>query len=188
MAFLQTNTQHLQNKSAMMLEIKRFYGFKDMKQQLLITLSALLLLVIGISANAGKIYRWQDDAGTWHYTATPPADGTAESINIKVTPPSGPSRDVTDKDLNDEDPKSKAKEEEDASADTKLKKSAEVAEEDNALAKKNCANARANLANLQNHRRLRIRDDELGEERYLGDDEHKEWLDRSKEEVRKYCQ
>jgi Domain of unknown function (DUF4124) len=171
----------------MMLEIKRFYGFKDMKQ-LLMTLSALLLLVIGISANAGKIYRWQDDAGTWHYTATPPADATAESINIKVTPPSGPNQDITDKSTSDKDPESNTNEKEKASTDTQLKKSAEVAKEDNALAKKNCANAKANLANLQNHRRLRIRDDELGEERYLGDDEHKEWLDRSKEEVRKYCQ
>ena len=156
-------------------------------KKLFISLSVLLLLVLSFSANAGKIYRWQDDAGTWHYTATPPADSAAESINIKVTPPStSQQQGPADKSVEDKANKSEGNEK--SPADTELKKSAEVAAEDNALAKKNCANAKANLANLQNHRRLRIRDDELGEERYLSDDEHNDWMSRSKEEVRKYCQ
>ena len=156
-------------------------------KKLFITLSTLLLIVIGLSANAGKIYRWQDDTGTWHYTATPPADSTAESINIKVTPPStSQQQDIADKSVEDKADKSEGNKK--APTDTALKKSGEVAAEDNALAKKNCANAKANMANLQNHRRLRIRDDDLGEERYLSDDEHNEWMKRSKEEVRKYCQ
>lgn len=156
-------------------------------KKLFIILSALLLLVINLSANAGKIYRWQDDTGTWHYTATPPADSAAESVNIKVTPPST-SQQQGPADKSVEDKANKSEENEKSPADTELKKSAEVAAEDSALAKKNCANAKANLANLQNHRRLRIRDDELGEERYLSDDEHNDWMNRSKEEVRKYCQ
>ncbi|PCJ93567.1 MAG: hypothetical protein COA46_00540 [Porticoccaceae bacterium] len=161
-------------------------------KQLFMTVSALLLLVIGISANAEKIYRWQDDSGSWHYTATPPADEAVETLNIKVTPPSEPqSQRVTDNDTKNEgveDTDNKEETNENTPDETKLKKSAEVAAEDNALARKNCENAKANLANLQNHRRLRIRDDELGEERYLSNEEHEEWLDRSKEEVRKFCQ
>jgi hypothetical protein len=151
-------------------------------KQLFITLSALLLLITGLSANAGKIYRWQDDSGTWHYTATPPNDSAAETINIKVSPPSDSQQEAVTQDKADKSAKN-----EKTPNETELKKSAEVAAEDNALAKKNCANAKANLENLQNHRRLRIRDDELGEERYLSNDEHNDWMKRSKEEVRKYC-
>lgn len=183
--FLLHNTQHRHNKSAMILIIKYLiYRFKDMKQALILTFSILTLLTIGVSANAEKIFRWQDDDGSWHYSATPPAEQAAETVNIKAPPTSGPVAPTSDK--NSEDKKENDSKEQNT-VDPALKKSAEVAAEDKALAQKNCENARKNLANLENHRRLRINDEETGEIRYLADDEHDEWMKNSKEEVRKNC-
>ena len=156
-----------------------------MKQALLLTLSMLTLLTVGISANAGKIFRWQDDAGTWHYSATPPAEQSAETVNIKAPPTSGPVAEKSKDQTIEEKAKGKVKEQ--STAESELKKSAEVAAEDNALARKNCENAKKNLANLTSHPRMRINDEETGEVRYLGQDEHADWMKKSKEEVRKYC-
>jgi len=158
-----------------------------MKQALFLTFSILTLLTIGVSANAGKIFRWQDDAGTWHYSATPPAEQAAESVNIKAPPTSGSIAPTSEEKPGDKtEGDSKVKEQ--TTTETEFKKSAEVAAEDKALARKNCENAKKNLANLTNHRRMRINDEETGEVRYLGDDEHAEWMKNSKEEVRKNCQ
>lgn len=133
-------------------------------------------------ASEEKIFRWQDDAGVWHYSATPPANQAVEAINIKAPPTSGSI-------VNNSTNKSSEESTQDQSATgSAVKKSAEVAAEDKALAQKNCQNARANLENLKNHRRMRINDEETGEVRYLSNDEHGEWTKRSKEEVRKYCQ
>jgi len=156
-----------------------------MKQALLLAISMLTLLTIGISANAEKIFRWQDDAGTWHYSATPPAEQPAETVNIKAPPTSGPVAKKSENQTTKEKTEGKAKEQ--STAESEFKKSAEVAAEDNALARKNCENAKKNLANLTSHPRMRINDDETGEVRYLGQDEHADWMKRSKEEVRKYC-
>lgn len=190
--FLLHNTQHRHNKSAMMPIIKyliyRFMNMKriDMRQALILPFSILALLTVGVSANAEKIFRWQDDDGSWHYSATPPAEKTAETVNIKAPPTSGPVTTTSEeKPQNKAEGKSKGKEE--TTEKDELKKSAEVAAEDEALAQKNCENARKNLANLENHRRLRINDEETGEIRYLADDEHAEWMKNSKEEVRKNC-
>ena len=159
---------------------------RDMKQALILPFSILALLTIGVSANAEKIFRWQDDAGSWHYSATPPAEQAAETVNIKAPATSGPvATSSEEKPENEAEGKSKDKEK--TATETELKKSAEVAAEDEALAQKNCENARKNLANLENHRRLRINDEETGEIRYLADDEHAEWMKNSKEEVRKNC-
>ena len=159
----------------------------DMKQTLFLMLSMLTFLAASVSTNAGKIFRWQDEAGTWHYSATPPAEQQAETINIKAPPTSGSNQEKNENE-NDKGTKAEDSTEEKNKTNSEVKKSAEVEAEDNALAQKNCENARANLANLENHRRLRINDEETGEVRYLGDDEHTEWTQRSKEEIQKYCQ
>jgi len=156
-----------------------------MKQALFLTFSILALLTVGVSANAEKIFRWQDDTGSWHYSATPPAEQTAEAVNIKAPPTSGPVTTTSEEKSKD---KTEGDSKEQTAPDSELKKSAEVAAEDKALAQKNCDNAKKNLANLTNHRRMRINDEETGEVRYLADDEHAEWMKNSKEEVRKYCQ
>ena len=189
--FLLHNAQHRHNKSAIMMVIikhliYRFMSMKriDVKQALILTLSILALLTIGVSANAEKIFRWQDDAGSWHYSATPPAEQAAESVNIKAPPTSGPIATTSNKKPDD---KKEGNAKEQTTTDPALKKSAEVAAEDKALARKNCENAKKNLANLTNHRRMRINDEETGEVRYLADDEHAKWMKNSKEEVRKNC-
>jgi hypothetical protein len=155
-----------------------------MKQQLLLMFSVLALLTSSVLAGEEKIFRWQDESGTWHYSATPPAGQTVEAINIKAPPTSG-TTEKHDKGTDTDKTADNAKVQN--TPDTELKKSAEVAAEDKALADKNCKNARANLTNLTNHRRMRINDEETGEVRYLSDEEHAEWMKRSKEEVRKYC-
>jgi hypothetical protein len=155
-----------------------------MKHSLFLIFSLLTMFASGICASEEKIYRWQDDAGVWHSSATPPANPSVEAINIKAPPTSGT---MTN---NNKEKKEKEKESDgnQTTTDSAVKKSAEVAAEDKALAQKNCQNARANLENLKNHRRMRINDEETGEVRYLSNDEHDEWTKRSKEEVRKYCQ
>jgi hypothetical protein len=159
-----------------------------MRQALILPFSILALLTVGVSANAEKIFRWQDDDGSWHYSATPPAEQAAETVNIKAPPTSGPTATASDKKLEDKkDGKGKSDTKEQTTADPVLKKSAEVAAEDEALAQKNCETARKNLANLENHRRLRKNDEETGEIRYLADEEHDEWMKNSKHEVRKNC-
>ena len=156
----------------------------DMRQALILPFSILALLTVGVSANAEKIFRWQGDDGSWHYSATPPAEQAAETVNIKAPPTSGPVATTSDKKSED---KKEGDTKEQITTDPELKKSAEVASEDKALAQKNCENAKKNLANLTNHRRMRINDEETGEVRYLADDEHAEWMRNSKEEVRTNC-
>ena len=161
----------------------------DMKQTLFLMLSMLTFLAASVSTNAGKIFRWQDEAGTWHYSATPPAEQQAETINIKAPPTSGPVPEKSEENTSDEKNKGDNETQEAKPEIPKeFKKSDEVAAEDKALARKNCENARKNLANLTSHPRMRINDDETGEVRYLGQDEHSEWTKRSKEEISKYCQ
>ena len=52
-----------------------------------------LLLAIGMTAQAEKVYKWQDDDGSWHYSEIPPVENEAETLKIKVSSPSVPSAD-----------------------------------------------------------------------------------------------
>lgn len=155
--------------------ILRFYGLDDMK--LLVFILSLQFLLLATTAQAEKIFRWQDAAGTWHYSEKPPINEAVEAINIKAPATSGSTK----------QPQVTSDTDDKVVANTVPTKSAEVAAEDKALADKNCQNAKANLKSLTEHGRLRILDEELGEERYLSEKEHSDWLQKSRDEVDKYC-
>jgi hypothetical protein len=139
-----------------------------------------LLLAIGMTAQAGKVYKWQGDDGSWHYSEIPPVEKEAETLKIKV---SNSAEQPSEKEPEPENPGSTKPPEEQP-----LKQSPEVAAAERERKAQNCERARKNLESLTYRDRIRYMDEEKGEERYLTPEEHDEWSNKSKEEVRKYCQ
>jgi Domain of unknown function (DUF4124) len=151
-----------------------------MKHLSLIVLTGLLL-VIGMTAQAEKVYKWQGDDGSWHYSEKPPVEKEAEILKIKVSKPTeqstaeGPESKDVDKST-------------EASTEQPLKQSPEVTAAERERRAKNCETAKKNLTTLTNRPRILYDDIEKGERRYLTPEEHTEWSEKSKEGVQKYCQ
>ncbi len=45
----------------------------------------LTIMILSVPASAQSIYRYQDDAGRWHYTDRPPADGRKAQVDVVET-------------------------------------------------------------------------------------------------------
>ncbi len=61
---------------------------------------ALVLIGVSLGANAERLYKWVDQDGKVHYSATPPSDVDAVQKNIRT----GGSRDAGAPDLSDKPP------------------------------------------------------------------------------------
>ncbi len=112
-----------------------------------ITTASLLLVFSSCSLLAAPVYKWVDAQGVTHFSAEPPTNQKAESINTNSFQPKIPEKTAAQI----------ATEEAQASA-RKLKpklivKCAKVAAEEAAL-KKYCSDIRYNLAQLENNPRV----------------------------------
>ena len=151
-----------------------------MKHLYLVILTGLFVTT-SVTAHAEKIYKWQDDDGSWNYSEVPPVEKEAQTLRIKgpkqLGQPSAkePEQENTDKSVGQ-------------SEDQPLKQSPEVAAAERERKAHNCEVARKNLTSLTNRPRIRYMDEEKGEERYLTPDEHDEWSEKSKNQVKEFCQ
>jgi hypothetical protein len=140
-----------------------------------------LLLTIGMAAHAGKVYKWQSEDGSWNYSEVPPVEQKAETLKIKTgNLAEPPTTGESESENTDEDAE--------PSEEQPLKQSPEVAAEERERKAQNCTRARKNLESLTNRSRIRFKDKEKNEERYLTPKEHDEWSQKSKDEVKKFCQ
>lgn len=142
---------------------------------------ALLAMALCLPLHAAKVYKWQDSDGAWHFSEKPPVEQSAVTIKI---PTPGKGKDVTAT-TPDQIPEGNGSEK---TPDLKTKKSEEVAAEDAALARENCIKARENLENLQRGSRLRVKDPETDQVRYLSTEEQNEWIERSRTMIQDNCQ
>lgn len=134
-----------------------------------------LALVLSSTAMAGQIYKWVDAQGVTHFSEQPPQGQQANTVNTATPPPPAPESKPapTFKDIADP---------QQAAADAKVKK--EVAEQE-AQRLKYCETQRNNLAQLENNPRVRVEDG--GEMRRLGEDERQQRIADSKKAITENC-
>ena len=134
-----------------------------------------LALVLSSTAMAGQIYKWVDAKGVTHFSEQPPQGQQANTVNTATPPPPAPEPKPapTFKDIADP---------QQAAADAKVKK--EVAEQE-AQRLKYCETQRNNLAQLENNPRVRVEDG--GEMRRLGEDERQQRIADSKKAITENC-
>ncbi|MFV9655948.1 DUF4124 domain-containing protein [Pseudomonas sp. NY15366] len=138
-------------------------------------LTGTLMLALSTTAMASQIYKWVDDKGVTHFGAQPPQGQESTTINTAAPPPrstsSAPSPSVEEQ----LDP-------EQAAIDKKVKE--DVAKQE-AERKQYCETARTNLAQLENNPRVRVED--AGEVRRLGEDERQERITELKKSIAENC-
>lgn len=141
----------------------------------LMILTGTLMLALSTTAMASQIYKWVDDKGVTHFGAQPPQGQESTTINTAAPPPrstsSAPSPSVEEQ----LDP-------EQAAIDKKVKE--DVAKQE-AERKQYCETARTNLAQLENNPRVRVED--AGEVRRLGEDERQERITELKKSIAENC-
>lgn len=150
------------------------------------TLTAVLSLLLVLASFAvtetafAKTYKWVDENGATHYTATPPPNGDFKTIKAPSKPAVDPvkAKGEFDKRL---EAFNKRKEETD-----KTKKEADEQAAKKAEAKKNCEQAKKNLNLLQVKVRVRYTGED-GTVRYLTDEEREANLKRAKDAIKSYC-
>ncbi len=149
-----------------------------MKANLIITLTIMLL--VWLSPTTAKTYRWVDEKGHTVYSQSRPPSGKATVI--KPPPPPASEPDETMKKL-----KAKLGEMEEERKQKKEAKDKKKKAEDDAEAKKrNCEIAKANLAAIEQHARVRMKTDD-GNYKMLSNEERTAALERTKKEVKKHC-
>lgn len=141
-------------------------------------LTSSLLLALSASAMAGQIYKWVDAQGVTHFGEQPPQGQQSTTVNPSAAPP--PSTNAEQKPAPTFD---SIADPEQAAADAKVKK--EVAAQE-AERKKYCETQRNNLAQLENNPRVRV--EEGGEMRRLGEDERQKRIADSKQAIKENCQ
>ncbi len=147
-------------------------------------IGTLLAMALCLPLHAGKIYKWQDENGSWHYSEKPPLEGTPETIKLKS------------KNSDSEETDSTAESDEEAPTETEdnqaekapLPKSPEVLAAEKARKAEDCTRAKKNLDTLTHRTRILYDDEEKGEQRYMTEEERQEWLKKSSEQVKEFCQ
>jgi len=135
-----------------------------------------LLLALAVPAAAGPIYRWVDAQGTTHFGAQPPEGIDAQKVNPNVTRPSSTPTPLASKPAEAASAAQKQ-------VDEKVK--AEIAEQE-AKREEQCLQMRTNLAQLQNNPRVRV--EENGEMRRLGEDERQARITELQDSIREHCE
>lgn len=143
-------------------------------------LTAVLLLGYGVAEAAGSYYRWRDADGKLVVSDRPPSDqslsyevvNTGSPMVRRVPPGQGAvPPEITPRPGNDFDPV-------DAQAESDgVQKNPE-----------SCARARANLDTLESAARIRLRDEESGELRFISDEERETQRQKALDIIRVHCE
>ncbi|MGP9827672.1 DUF4124 domain-containing protein [Ectopseudomonas khazarica] len=137
-------------------------------------LTGSLMLALSATAMASQVYKWVDDNGVTHFGAQPPQGQQSTAINTSAPPPR-PAPSAPAPAVEQPDP-------EQAAIDKKVKD--DVAKQE-AERKQYCENARTNLAQLENNPRVRV--EEEGELRRIGEDERQERISELKKSITETC-
>ncbi len=140
-----------------------------------------ICLTLAAPAQASSFYKWVDENGVTHYSARPPEDRPSQEVDVRT----GETRESGD-DPQQAEPALAT--EEDEAGDEELKQ--ELAQEKERIEQQNqenCEIARRNQFNLKHRDRIRITDEDTGEERYLTPEELEEWRERTEKEIEEYC-
>jgi hypothetical protein len=147
-----------------------------------------LLLLIGLAGLSlmgwGQIYKWVDENGVTHYTATPPTGAKGRVIK---TPPRTPAADTANgtpapKTWQEQEIEFRRRrvEAEEAGRKEKVNAEREMAR------RRSCAGVRADLEHLRMQRPI-VRIDERGERRYIEDKERAELIRKTEQLLQKDC-
>lgn len=142
-----------------------------------IILTSSLLLALSATAMASQVYKWVDAQGVTHFGSQPPQGQEATSINTSAAPPKAAEQEAESIPTFESiaDP-------EQAAFDKKAKE--EVAAKE-AERKKYCEDVRTNLAQLENNPRIRV--EEKGEVRRLGEEERQQRITDAKAAIAENC-
>ena len=158
------------------------------------TISGLLAFVCGclLALPAlGELYKWTDAEGKVHYSDQPPPPNVKQPIKVKPRVPSAATAVPEAAGTPAEAPKSVA--EQDAEFNRRRVEAAEreaaaqKAAKEVADKKKNCEQAKAQVAGLQSGGRRITRHDEKGEVVYLSDAEIAQEIERAKQAADSWC-
>ena len=151
-----------------------------------------VMLLASMPVHATEVYKWKDSEGRLRYSDMPPTGKTpyeilsgkkAASARAQMsdenvpTPVAKPARSVADNELDARKRK--------AEADSTQKKSQEKQDEQK-IREQNCATAKSNMMNYKQGGRM-YKMDEKGERHYLDDKEIALGLEKTSQEVDKWC-
>jgi hypothetical protein len=154
-----------------------------------------LLAVCGLllaTPAASQTYKWTDKDGKVHYSDQPPPPEAKQSATVKTRKPAPATPPAADGAPPASASAPKTYEEQDADFKKRRVEAAEKqaadakAAEEVAMKKRNCEQAQAQVATLQNGGRL-TRSTASGEREYLGDEEIARELERAKQLANAWC-
>lgn len=140
--------------------------------------TASLLLLFSSALLAAPVYKWVDAQGITHFSAEPPANQKAESLNTNSFQPKVPEK--TAAQIATEEAQASAKTQ--AEVDREVRK--KIIEEEAAL-KKYCNDIRHNLAQLENNPRVMAQVD--GKPTRLREEERQARMTEIKNTIKERC-
>ncbi len=141
-------------------------------------IAALLLTLLALPASAEKVYKWVDENGVSHFSAQPPPEQSAETVDVRPAP--GNSRVGMPQSLRE---KRERKEERAREAEAAEELARAKRERDRKL----CQQARDNYEQLKNENRVRVMDEETGRYRVLPYEELVAKRKGYRQDMEKYC-
>jgi len=141
-------------------------------------ITSSLLLAMSATAMASQVYKWVDAQGVTHFSAQPPQDQDATSINTAIPPP----KPAVAEEQKAAPTFESIADPEQAAIDEKVKQEVAAKEVER---KKYCEDVRTNLAQLQNNPRLRMEVD--GEVRRLSEDERQSRISQAQKAIADNC-
>lgn len=124
----------------------------------------LLLMALGLAANADQVYRWVDKDGHVHYSQTPPPSTNVTAQTVNITPPAPDPTTVH----NEQNLSKVLTDKQQAAEEAKKKADADAAQK--AQQQKFCDDLRQRLAVLQQSGRVATVDAQ-GNKQYVDDDQ-----------------
>ncbi|WP_022965933.1 DUF4124 domain-containing protein [Denitrificimonas caeni] len=140
--------------------------------------TASLLLLFSSSLLAAPVYKWVDARGVTHFSAEPPVNQKAESINTNSFQPKVPEK--TAEQIAAEEAQASARTQAEVDREVRQK----VAEEEAAL-KKYCSEIRHNLAQLESNPRVMAQVD--GQPTRLTEEERQARITEIKKSIEERC-
>jgi len=148
-------------------------------------LLALLLSIIASSALGATVYKWMDDEGGTHYGAAPPPDRKAQEIH-PAPDPGATDAQHSPKSWQEQEREFRQRRVEQKEDQWQKEQAEAKMKQEERARKESCIAARGNLQILKQGRPV-YQLDEKGERKYLSDEERKAQIERSQQDIDRYC-
>jgi hypothetical protein len=150
----------------------------------ILTILALLACAVSLPTLASDtVYKWKDASGRVHFSDRPLHDADSEEMKVS------PSRSAAaDDEFEESEESEETAEDEEAATETpdKAARQAEMEKQQKQIREQNCTIARQTLEHNESIERM-YRVDSNGERMFLSDEEREMVLDRSRQDVEKWC-